>query len=159
NALRDQITTIVSNAQFNGSNLIDGGTQFLKILLSDAGTQTFSVAHETLALGGSNITITAAQTFTTATTAASAVAAIETSLTNVNTVLATFGSAARTMETQRSFVDKLSDTIETGIGNLVDADLARESARLQSLQVRQQLGLQALSIANQAPSAVLSLFN
>jgi flagellin len=62
------------------------------------------------------------------------------------------------LEAQQSFVTKLSDTIEAGIGNLVDADLAQESARLQSLQVKQQLGLQALSIANQAPSAVLSLF-
>ena len=59
---------------------------------------------------------------------------------------------------QKEFVNQLSDTIEVGIGNLVDADLASESANLQALQVRQQLGLQALSIANQAPSTVLGLF-
>ena len=57
-----------------------------------------------------------------------------------------------------TFANKLSDTIETGIGNLVDADLAKESAKLQSLQVKQQLGVQALSIANQAPQVLLSLF-
>ncbi len=158
NALRDQITTIVNNAQFNGTNLIDGGTGSIKVLLSDAGTQTFSVAQQTLALGGANITLGAASTFATATEAQSALATIETSLTNVNKVLTTFGSAARTLETQKEFVTKLSDTIQTGIGNLVDADLARESAKLQSLQVKQQLGLQALSIANQAPSSVLGLF-
>jgi flagellin len=59
---------------------------------------------------------------------------------------------------QKSFVAKLSDALTTGIGNLVDANMAAESAKLQSLQVKQQLGLQALSIANQAPSAVMSLF-
>ncbi|GAB4141627.1 MAG: flagellin [Sphingomonadales bacterium] len=158
NAIRDQITTIVNNAQFNGTNLIDGGTGSINVLLSDAGTQTFAVAQQTLALGGANITITGSTSFTDAATAQSAVAAVETSLTNVNKVLTTFGSASRTLETQKEFVTKLSDTIQTGIGNLVDADLARESAKLQSLQVKQQLGLQALSIANQAPSSVLGLF-
>ncbi len=159
NALRDQIGVIVNNAQFNGTNLIDGGTGVVKVLLSDAATQTFSVAQQTLALGGANITLGAASTFTTATEAQSVLATLETSLTNVNKALTTFGSASRTLETQKEFVTKLSDTIETGIGNLVDADLARESAKLQSLQVKQQLGLQALGIANQAPQAVLSLFN
>ena len=62
------------------------------------------------------------------------------------------------MESQRIFADKLADTIEVGIGNLVDANLAKESANLQSLQVKQQLGIQALSIANQAPQSILSLF-
>ncbi|PZQ50913.1 MAG: flagellin, partial [Novosphingobium pentaromativorans] len=56
------------------------------------------------------------------------------------------------------FTSKLSDVVETGIGNLVDADLAKESAKLQALQVQQQLGVQALSIANQAPQTILSLF-
>ncbi|GAB4141618.1 MAG: flagellin [Sphingomonadales bacterium] len=159
NALRDQIGVIVNNAQFNGTNLIDGGSGVVKVLLSDAATQTFSVAQQTLALGGANITLGAASTFTSAAEAQSVLATLETSLTNVNKALTTFGSASRTLETQKEFVTKLSDTIETGIGNLVDADLARESAKLQSLQVKQQLGLQALGIANQAPQAVLSLFN
>ena len=56
------------------------------------------------------------------------------------------------------FVSKLTDVLTTGVGNLVDADLAKESARLQALQVQQQLGAQALSIANQAPQIILSLF-
>jgi flagellin len=72
--------------------------------------------------------------------------------------LASFGSASRQIDIQQGFARKISDSIETGIGNLVDADLARESARLQSLQVKQQLGLQALSIANQSPQAITSLF-
>ncbi|MEX1148148.1 MAG: flagellin, partial [Sphingomonadales bacterium] len=77
---------------------------------------------------------------------------------NVNSALTKIGAGASALELQRNFADKLADSIETGIGNLVDADLARESARLQSLQVKQQLGVQALSIANQAPQSVLQLF-
>lgn len=76
----------------------------------------------------------------------------------INASLSTLGSASRKIDSQMTFVSKLSDTITTGIGNLVDADLAKESANLQALQVKQQLGVQALSIANQAPQAITSLF-
>ena len=62
------------------------------------------------------------------------------------------------IDIQNDFLGSLSDVIEQGIGNLVDADLAKESARLQSLQIKQQLGAQALSIANQSPQVILSLF-
>jgi flagellin len=84
--------------------------------------------------------------------------AIDASLTALSSNLATLGAQAKALEVQKSFLGKLSDSIEAGIGNLVDADLAKESARLQSLQVKQQLGAQALSIANSAPSIVLSFF-
>ncbi|MCH8685089.1 flagellin [Pedomonas mirosovicensis] len=84
--------------------------------------------------------------------------AVNTAIDNMKTVLSTLGSASRQITAQQEFTAKLSDTIEAGIGNLVDADLAKESARLTALQTQQQLGLQALSIANQAPQSVLSLF-
>jgi flagellin len=74
--------------------------------------------------------------------------------TNLNTL----GSKARQVESQLSFTAKLSDAISSGIGTLVDADLASESANLQALQLKQQLGVQALSIANQSPQAISSLF-
>ncbi|MBC7668719.1 MAG: flagellin, partial [Gemmatimonadaceae bacterium] len=60
--------------------------------------------------------------------------------------------------THLTFVGKLQDSLDAGVGNLVDADLAKESAKLQSLQTKQQLGVQALSIANQSSSSILSLF-
>jgi flagellin len=87
-----------------------------------------------------------------------AVAVVDKFKSNVNSTLASFGSASRQIDIQQQFARKISDSIESGIGNLVDADLARESARLQSLQVKQQLGLQALSIANQSPQSIVSLF-
>ncbi len=95
---------------------------------------------------------------TSATTASTAAGLIDTALTTLNSNLATLGSQSKALATQKEFLGKLSASVEKGIGQLVDADLAKESARLQSLQVKQQLGAQALSIANSAPSIVLSFF-
>jgi flagellin len=88
----------------------------------------------------------------------SALATVDTYALRVKNQLSTWGSSSRQLDLQRSYVTKLQDSWESGVGNLVDADLAAESARLQGLQVRQQLGTQALSLANQAPQALLSLF-
>ncbi|MGZ9098260.1 MAG: flagellin [Brevundimonas sp.] len=90
--------------------------------------------------------------------AATALGVIDTALATVNSALSTLGAQAKQIETHNTFVSKLMDSLETGIGKLVDADLAKESARLQALQVQQQLGAQSLSIANQAPQILLSLF-
>ena len=87
-----------------------------------------------------------------------ALAAVTASLANVNSQLATLGSNSKALDLQKTFVSKLSDTLRAGIGNLVDADMATESAKLQSLQVKQQLGVQALAIANQSPQVLLALF-
>jgi flagellin len=72
--------------------------------------------------------------------------------------ISAFGSAARQLDTQRVFADKLANNVDAGIGNLVDADLGAESAKLKALQVKQQLGTQTLSIANSAPESLLALF-
>jgi len=90
--------------------------------------------------------------------ASTLVATIQTSLTNVDAALAKLSSGSAKFSIQATFTQNLSDTLTTGIGNLVDANMAQESAQLQSLQVKQQLGIQALSIANQAPQSILSLF-
>ena len=158
-ALRDQIGTIVENAQFNGTNLIDGSETDGFIALANAdGTNTITVGSEDLSLSGSVVTLTSAADIDTVTEASAAVTAIETSLDNLSNALARLGTGSKSLEIHSTFVGKLSDSLETGIGNLVDADLAKESAKLQSLQVKQQLGIQALSIANQAPQSILGLF-
>jgi flagellin len=71
---------------------------------------------------------------------------------------AAFGSSQGRIETQSDFISQLTDSLKSGIGALVDADMEETSARLQALQVQQQLGVQSLSIANQAPQTILSLF-
>ncbi|WP_020401035.1 flagellin [Kordiimonas gwangyangensis] len=156
--LRSQITSIVDNAEFNGTNAVNSGGSAIIAITNDTGGNKISIASQDLSVGGANVTLSSGNTISTAAGASASVAAIESSITNVNDALSALGSGAKRIELQRGFVDKLSDAIEVGVGNLVDADLAKTSANLQSLQVKQQLGLQALSIANQAPGTVLSLF-
>ena len=107
---------------------------------------------------GSTITLTAASNIDTVTEASNMIGTISTSLDNLNQALARLGTASKSLSIHSEFVTKLSDSLEAGIGNLVDADLAKESARLQSLQTKQQLGVQALSIANSSSSMALSFF-
>jgi flagellin len=166
-ALRDQITTIVSASDFNGTNLLKasgGSVSALQSLQdSDSGTtgwqaDALSVANQGLDLGGSVITVAASGQVNTSAAATAMIDTLTTTQTNLATSLSTLGSASRKIDAQSAFNSKLSDAIEGGIGNLVDADLAKESAKLQALQVKQQLGVQALAIANQAPQTITSLF-
>ena len=157
-ALRDQITTIVKNAVFNGFNLVDGSTNQITALASADGTRRITTAAQNMKLSGSIVTVKTTSTISTQAKASTLVATIQTSLTNVNSALAKLSSGAAKFSIQSTFSQKLADTLTAGIGNLVDANMAQESAMLQALQVKQQLGVQALSIANQAPQTILSLF-
>tara|TARA_B100000678_G_scaffold283926_1_gene284701 strand:+ start:6269 stop:7108 length:840 start_codon:yes stop_codon:yes gene_type:complete len=157
-ALRDQIGTIVSNAEFNGVNLINGTTNSIDAIASADGSSVITVLDEALSLGGSIITLAATASLSSAGVASAAVGTIETSLNNLNQALARLGTSSKSLSVHADFVTKLSDVTEKGIGNLVDADLAKESAKLQALQTKQQLGVQALSIANQASGIALSFF-
>ncbi|WP_374764541.1 flagellin [Yunchengibacter salinarum] len=156
--LRDQITTIVGEASFNGTNAVESGGDSILAITNDTGTNTISVGAQDLSLGGANVTVGASDDISTSANAATQVTNLENSISNVNSALSSLGSFSQRVELQQEFSTRLSDSIETGIGNLVDADLAKESANLQALQTKQQLGLQALGIANQAPQTVLGLF-
>ena len=76
----------------------------------------------------------------------------------MNTALGTLGAEVRALELQTQFLEQISDANEECLGNIVDADLGRESARLTSLQVQQQLSIQTLGIANQRTQSLLGLF-
>ncbi|HYC96647.1 flagellin [Brevundimonas sp.] len=158
-AIRDQIATVVSNAKFNGVNLLDNSTTTngYKALANTTGT-TIKAAGENLSLGGANVTVAATTTIGTATLATTALGLVNASIDKVSASLARLGTGSKSFATHLTFVGKLQDTIEAGVGNMVDADLAKESARLQSLQTKQQLGVQALSIANSSTSILLGLF-
>ncbi|HOY78257.1 MAG TPA: flagellin [Hyphomonadaceae bacterium] len=159
-SLRNQIDVIANSAQFNGANLAADSFVF-NVMISDLGG-----ASDTLVINGLDMTMASTDFSAFATIDISASAAdaetaadaIKLAITNHNISLASLGSQATALDAQNEFLSKLSDEIENGIGNLVDADLAKESAKLQSLQIKQQLGTQALSIANQAPQVLLSLF-
>jgi flagellin len=83
---------------------------------------------------------------------------VDDALTSMTSAAATLGSISASIEMQDKFIDKLTDSLDRGIGRLVDADMEEESARLSALQVQQQLGIQALSIANSNSQNILSLF-
>ncbi len=148
----------MSNADFNGANLLKSGATDISALANADGTSKMTVNAEVLALGGTIVTVGATSTIGTVTTASAMVAAVNTSINNVSAALARLGTQSNAFQSHMTFVSKLQDTIDAGVGNLVDADLAKESAKFQALQTKQQLGVQALSIANQSSSSILSLF-
>jgi len=153
-----QITQIVNNSDFNGVNMIKtGGTNIMALATASGGQIT--VLAQSLTLGGANMgkVSTHASIGTTA-LAVSMVGFVNTAISKVNSALGVFGNGATALQNQLTFVQDLQDTLDTGIGNLVNANLGQESAQLTALQTKQQLGIQALSIANQSSAALLSLF-
>jgi len=157
-SLRDQIAKVLQNAAFDGSNLLDGSVVNIQSLANADGNTFLTVTSQNLSLSGAIVTLTSTATISTAAQASVMITTIQTSLDQLNLAMSKLGTDAKKVETHRNFIAKLTDELTNGVGNLVDADLAKESAMLQSLQVKQQLGVQALSIANQAPQVILSLF-
>jgi flagellin len=155
-SLRDQISKVVANADFNNVNMIQTGGIQVQALANADGTSVISVSAQDLSLTG--IGLSSTSSISTQLGASAMIATIATAITNVSNALSALGTGSKALGSHLTFVGKLQDSLDSGIGNLVDADLAKESARLQSLQTKQQLGVQALSIANQSSSSLLSLF-
>ena len=153
-----QLTSIIQNASFDGANLLNGSVSQIKFIANADATGFITLTSQNLSLGGSIVTVPPTSSITSVAAASVALAQLSASIVNTNAALGNLGSQSKEIGNHNLFVQKLSDQLTTGVGNLVDADLARESARLQALQVQQQLGTQALSIANQAPQIILSLF-
>jgi flagellin len=127
------------------------------IFTNDAATD-LSVTGQYQNAGAGGLSALNAIDVSTAAGATAALGSIETLIQTSIDAAAEFGSVEGRIETQASFISNLSDSLKSGIGTLVDADMEEASARLQALQVQQQLGIQSLSIANQAPQSILSLF-
>ena len=148
-ALRDQIDTIANNATFDGVNLISTtsvNSASIKAIANADATATIDIDHVVLSKSNTKIAATLA-TLTSGVTSAD-VKEVEDAIQDVSSALSKLGTGAKALDTHMTNVMKLQDTLDAGVGNLVDADLAKESARLQALQTKQQLGVQALSIAN-----------
>ena len=155
-SLLKSLQSFADNATFDGENILNAAsTTPLGFLANADATETITMNRQDLTLTGLSLT---GLDLTDETNAKAALTAVETALTDANAKLAELGAQSKQIEKHTLFVTKLMDSVEVGVGNLVDADMARESARLQALQVQQQLGAQALSIANQAPNIILSLF-
>ena len=158
-ALLRAIKSAVENATFDGGNILNGSlTSGLKFLANADASSFVTLSGKNLSLSGSILSLSLTDSLLTATNATATLTKLDSSITRVNAALGAIGAEAKQIQAHNTFVSKLTDTLESGIGNLVDADLAKESARLQALQVQQQLGAQSLSIANQSPQIILSLF-
>ena len=127
-------------------------------ITNDDTTNGLSISGQFTNAGSGGLATLAGIDVSTSGGATSGLAAIEALIDTAIGAAASFGSAQGRIETQSDFVSKLSDSLKTGIGSMVDADMEEVSARLQALQTQQQLGVQSLSIANQAPQTILSLF-
>ena len=158
-SLRDQIDTIANNASFDGVNLISStgvNKSSIKAIANADATATIDIDH--VVLSKSNTKIAATLASLTGTVGSADVKEVEDAIQDVSSALSKLGTGAKALDTHMTNVMKLQDTLDSGVGNLVDADLAKESAKLQALQTKQQLGVQALSIANQSSSSLLGLF-
>ena len=157
--LLQAISQFSSSAEFDGVSVLNGTlTAQLNFLANSDGDSFIGLTPQDFTISGSVIDL-AGTVLTGTTTANKAVlASLNSAITNVTSARAEMGAESKQIEKHVTFVTKLQDVLETGIGNLVDADIAKESARLQALQVQQQLGAQALSIANSQPQVILQLF-
>lgn len=135
----------------------DSGSPGELVITNNAST-SLAISGQFTNTGSGGLGAMAAIDVTTLGGAQAALGTIETLTQTAIDASAAFGSKAKQIESQADFVSKLTDSFKAGIGSMVDADMEEASARLQALQVQQQLGIQALSIANQAPQNVLSLF-
>jgi len=159
NSIKAQIAGYITNASFNGQNLLDTTTAVTVISTASGGSLTITAFDLTGASGSTQVTSLLGSAPTTAAAAqALLTGGFVTAQTNVATALSSYGSANTTINNQVSYLQAVSDATTTGLGSIVDANLAKESAKLQSLQISQQLATQTLSIANQQPSILLNLF-
>ena len=157
--LLQAISQFSSSAKFDGVSVLDGSqTTDLQFLANSDGTSYITLSPQDFTITGPIISLAGTTLQNTSTNVLSVLAKLDTAIANVTAALAEMGAQSKQIEKHSTFVSKLQDVLESGIGNLVDADIAKESARLQALQVQQQLGAQALSIANSQPQVILQLF-
>jgi len=159
NAMTSQVQNFINQASYNGTNLLSTGSANKTFLADTSGT--------TLTMTGQGAVNTTFTTFTgtltlanlsDATVSAARLTDLTAFQTQVATSLGANAADTRSLKLQSDFVNSIVDATTTGLGAIVDADIGKASASVQSLQVRQQLGIQSLSIANQQPSVLLGLF-
>lgn len=129
-----------------------------QLAFTNGGTNDLTVSAQFKNAGSGGLSALSSVDVSTSGGAVAALGNIETMIQTSINAAADFGSTQKRIDTQAGFVSSLTDSLKTGIGSMVDADMEEASARLQALQVQQQLGVQSLSIANQSPQSILSLF-
>ena len=157
-SLKRQIDRTVGNADFNGINLISSGsTGQVRALANADASDTIDVDHVDLSTTGAALSGMRADLLG-APIGAAEIKAMSGAIEKVTSALSSLGTRSYALETHMSFIDKLQDTLDASVGRLVDADMAKEATKLQALQIKQQLAIKSLSIANSAPNYLLKLF-
>lgn len=168
NELRSQVDHLVSDASYNGINLIKGSPDTLNVTFSESDSdRKLSVAG--IASDATGLSITALGTTegdtwmasgssAYSTNIESTISTLDTSLNTVRSSAQTFGTNASMMEIRKEFTENLVNTLQSGAAQLVNADLNEESANMLALQTRQQLGTISLSIAQESEQSILRLF-
>jgi flagellin len=151
-----QVLNFIQNAEFNGQNQLVSGSAAVAIIADKDGGALTIRAQDLEGTAYSQLNV---QNLTNVSTASAALTQVNTVINTVNTALGQLGADNRSLDNQDTFLSSINEALEEGVGALVDADLAKESARLQALQVKQQLAVQTLSIANASPQILLGLFN
>ncbi|CUK25875.1 Flagellin [Cognatishimia activa] len=160
-SLVDQIGAAIDQSTFNGEDLVSGAaatqTVVTGVTRSGGTFAATTITFQSVDLGAIQTALDAID-LTTSTDLAADLATAETQLGNAISAATSLGVTEKTLEGQQSFLENLTDTLDSGVSAMVDADMEQEAARLQAYQVQQQLATQSLSIANQAPQNILSLF-
>jgi flagellin len=152
-----EVTNFISNATFNGSNLLQSSGSVIQVIANVTGTQ-FTLTTNDLSASVRTLMTVAFANAAVAGSALSASGTLASAENIVSTFLNNVGGDSRRLNNQINFNAALLKASEEAVGYIVDADLAKESSRLSALQVRQQLGTQTLGIANQSPQVLLGLF-
>jgi flagellin len=152
--LKSAVNNYISGASYNGANLLSASASNRSVI------QDISANQYLLAAQDLNTNVTSVLTAVSDSTGAAALltGAFVSAQNFVGTALNSLAANSKFLDNQITFNSQFSDATTQGLGALVDADLAKESARLQSLQIKQQLGTQSLGIANQSPQTLLGLF-
>tara|TARA_B100000989_G_C19503344_1_gene455293 strand:+ start:653 stop:1489 length:837 start_codon:yes stop_codon:yes gene_type:complete len=158
NELLSQAANFIQNATYNGFELLTSGASTVNTLSNIGGGQLALTAQPNVKLQLKSLAAILGGGHTAANAQSVIVGQFTTLQTNVASALGTIGAEVRALELQTGFLEELRDTTSVGLGNIVDADLARESAQLTSQQIQQELSVQTLSIANTRPNTILSLF-
>jgi len=157
NAMTSQVANFISQANYNGTNLLSAAST-AKTFLADTNATVLTLSAQSTVDAAFNTFATTANIVATASDAAAGLSSLATFQQAVATSLGANASETRSLTLQSGFVNSIVDATTTGLGAIVDADIGKASASVQALQVRQQLGIQSLSIANQQPSVLLGLF-
>lgn len=150
-----QVLNFVQNAEFNGNNILESGAANVNVIADTSGGALTVRVQD---LEGTVFSALNAQNLANTSQASQSLVVVNSAIATVNLALGQLGADARALEFQDRFIGAIGDALEEGLGSIVDADLAAESANLQALQVKQQLAVQTLNIANASPQVLLSLF-